>query len=132
MNIDIELLPANLRDIAENEQLGITVAMKLVDSYGGTRVWIPADVEHSHHLCRAIGFEKAQQLCLVYALEYLSIEKADKALKLIRDKAIQNLLRSGATVVQAARKYELTERQVYNIKRNAEAAGMAANQSEMW
>lgn len=133
MTLSIHLLPKVPREIAEH--LGLDVATKLIREYGGTRIWIPKNLTHDHELINLLGLQKAQQLCEFYAGEYLSIDKCDDAIKAIRNQDIARRMEGGETAKQCARRYGLTERQIWNIYRawhSPERNNASVAQGELW
>jgi Xaa-Pro aminopeptidase len=110
--MDKALLPPTIQEIVE--VVGLESALKLVDAYGGTRVWFPERPEPDHHLVKALG-DAAYALCERFALEWLDIAKCQRALRAVRDAAIVEMLRQGHTQAEVAREVGLTWRQVANI-----------------
>lgn len=110
--MDKMLLPPIIQECVE--VIGLDAALKLVDRYGGTRVWFPERPEPDHHLVKALG-DSAYALCARFALEWLDIPKCARALRAVRDAAIVEALRQGHTQAEVAREVGLTWRQVANI-----------------
>jgi len=110
--MDKALLPPIVQEFVE--VAGLEAALKLVDAYGGTRVWFPERPEPDHHLVKALG-DAAYALCERFALEWIDIPKCARALRAVRDAAIVEKLRQGRTQAEVAREVGLTWRQVANI-----------------
>lgn len=113
--LDERILPKQVRDIGQ--VIGLPATLKLVDSYKGTRVFVPSVFKPDHVLCKLIGHEPFIQLIEIYAADYLEIPKCDNALRLARNNIITSSDKSQA---QLARDWDLTERQIRNIQKNAD------------
>lgn len=107
-----EYLPGSLREVAT--LLGLPTTLKLVEAFGGTRVWIPQDCPPLHPLVRALGRAAADRLCARYGLEFFAVPRAVVALRWLRDRDIRRRYNT-ATAAQLAREYELTERRIWAI-----------------
>ena len=53
-------LPTFLREIAETTKAEI--AWRLMETFGGTKLYIPKVIDKDHELSKALGFENAQSL----------------------------------------------------------------------
>lgn len=96
--------------------LGLPAALRLVERFGGTRVYLPRPerLTLEHPVVDVVGLEAARELCQLWPQERPWIPLAAKFLRDERDRA---LIADSATrtMPQLARKYETTERHVYRI-----------------
>ncbi|WP_345935607.1 hypothetical protein [Tistrella arctica] len=56
-----ETLPGILADIAKI--VGVDAALRLAEAHGGTRLYIPQDVQAGHELARVLGVQGAKLVC---------------------------------------------------------------------
>jgi len=110
--MDSTLLPPTIQEIVDI--VGLEAALKVVNAYGGTRVWFPEVPAPDHHLVKILG-DAAYVLCQRFALNWLTIPTCARALRAVRDAAIVEALRQGRTYDEVAREFGLTWRQVANI-----------------
>lgn len=109
----IDYLPESLRDVGDF--LGMEAAMALLDKFAGIRLFIPKHVGVEHFLSQKLGHEAAQKLSRIYGGETLTIPRAVRAKRRLRNLAIVAHYDRGASVRQLAGEYQLTERQIYTI-----------------
>lgn len=116
-HIAIEDLPESLQEMVE--VIGFDAVMKLVNTFGGTRIRVPAkprSVHRDHRLSRVVGIDAARQLCEFYGGEELCIPKLATALRAIRNREILRLhTEEGWPAHRIARKYDLHEMTIYSI-----------------
>lgn len=124
--IDLDLLPGTLREIAG--LIGIPATMKLVDRYGGVRLYVPQKLDASHTLVIWIGAQNAQKLVDEYGGETLEIPKAEAALREIRNREIRSLYPQ-LSQRDLALKYHTTER---NIRLILGECGNPNNQPDLF
>lgn len=111
--IDIEDLPGILRELVE--LMGLPATLKLVDHYGGVRLYVPVKYDSDHVLVRQIGAAAATILIEHYGgEEHFDIPKAERALRAVRDRRIRAEYACKSRR-RLAREYDLTERQIGNI-----------------
>jgi len=107
-------LPPSLRDIAD--LIGLPGTLKLVETYGGVRLYVPKKLDADHKLAQLIGLEHAAKLAATYGGElHFDIPRAVEATRAARDRSIRADQASGSTHRELALKYNLTERQIRNI-----------------
>lgn len=116
--INTDLLEPILQDIVE--LIGLPHTMRLVETYGGVRLYVPKQsLEDDHDLVRLIGREAAEKLQTIYGGEsHFDIPKAERALRAVRDAEIRaaRTARTGRmSVRELALKYGLTERNIRYI-----------------
>lgn len=116
MNIVLEAryLPGVLQDIAE--LIGLPSTLKLVEAYGGVRLYVPKKIDAEHDLSRLIGLEQATTLAENYGGEdHFDIPRAVAATRAARDTCIRADRANGMTHRELALKNKLTERQIRTI-----------------
>ncbi|MDT8428511.1 MAG: Mor transcription activator family protein [Pseudomonadales bacterium] len=111
--LDTQDMPAVVREIAD--VIGISHALRIVQAYAGTRVYIPDQVGTDHHLAELLPRDALDKLSAHYARESVVIPVCAKAVRSARDKEISRQQAAGMSVAALARRYALTERQIYSI-----------------
>jgi len=108
------------REIAET--IGVSLADRLMASFGGTDLYIPRKIADDHPICRALGREGADRLAAWGALSKISIPKisttaedAGRAMQAMRAARVMQSRRDGQTVSHIALTNNLTERHIYRI-----------------
>lgn len=107
--IDTNLLPGVLPEMVE--LIGIADTMKIVEEYGGVRLYIPQDVPPEHPLAALIGLENAQKLAGRFGGERPEIPLVAAVMRQARDIEIRSLW-PGLSQRQLALKYKTTERNI--------------------
>ncbi len=116
--IDIEDLPGILRDLVN--LIGLTGTLKLVEHYGGVRLYVPVKFDPEHRLVKLLGAEAALKLIEAYGgEEHFDVAKAERALRAVRNREIRAEY-AHKSRRQLARERDLTERQIGNIVAGAE------------
>ena len=108
-------LPPMLADLATT--IGTAATLKLLDRFGGTRLYVPGRVGDEHPLVFAIGKEAADKLVAVYGRERIDVPRASEMWRASRDADIRDRYRAGETAAELARYYQVTERTIYRILR---------------
>lgn len=122
------LLPKVLRDFVQ--RIGLAATMRLVEQFGGTRLYIPVNPHPDHHLAKLIGLENLTKLSSVYGAEdHFDIPRALHALRHLRDEKIRAEYGPKSASI-LARENSLTERQIFNIVGPDKAANL--NQSKLF
>lgn len=112
--IEARYLPGVLQEIAE--LIGLPGTLKLVEVYGGVRLYVPKRMEQDHPLASLIGFDNAATLAATYGGElHFDIPRAVAATRAARDRRIRDDRATGRTHRELALRYGLTERQIRNI-----------------
>lgn len=109
--IDEKILPYVVQDISN--LIGLGLALKLVEHYKGTSMWIPSQFRPDYHLVYIIGHEAMIKLIEAYGGERLEIPKCDDAVRAVRNFKI---CESDKSQSQLAHEYNLTVRQIRNIQ----------------
>src|SRR5260221_13237019 len=96
------------------QAIGLPAAMKLVDTFGGVRIYLPMpeNVTPDNEIAKAIGVDATRKLATVWGQERPSIPLARRHFRMVvRAEIRRDAL--GMTVPELARKYETTERTIY-------------------
>lgn len=106
-----------LHEIAE--VIGPEGAVRLGQTMGGARVYVPARAAHDHPLTLALGREQAQRLCDYWAGDVIDLP-SKKLFREVRDEIIRGdyhtiKLEQGCRADHLALKYGLSRRHVLNI-----------------
>ena len=118
--IDIADLPPMLQHWVELS--GLDAVMRLVQRFGGTRVYIPMP-EHitpDHWLAQELGVEAARAVAKAYTQEILLVPMATQALEKLKENLIRIDLGNGLSVRDIALKHRVHERRVWRIKATAQ------------
>jgi Mor family transcriptional regulator len=114
VDLQLEDLPALLREVAE--LIGLPAALRLVEHYGGTLLYVRQNPTADYELVEVIGMKAARRLADHFGLEQLEVPRCAEALRALRDREICRLyLEEDWTAGRLARKYGLTMRQVWRI-----------------
>lgn len=112
-DIDVDDLPGILRDLVD--LIGLTVTLRLVEHYGGVRLYVPVKYDPEHMLVKLLGAPAAQKLIEHYGgEEHFDVPKAERAIRAVRDRKIRADY-THKSRRQLAREHRLTERQIGNI-----------------
>ena len=120
-----ESLSGPLRSVAE--RLGMPFVFRLVEHFGGTTVAIPsgsAGKKQYRRLCAALGDESASALCREFARRAIYIPNLKQAM-LERDELAGRGHSERTLVAILARRYSLSERQVWRILKQPRTPGEA-------
>jgi len=111
------LLPPRLRDFVR--LIGLPATLRLVEHYGGLRIYIPARPAPDHPFAELIGFDKLSALSAEYAIDGTGLRfvlpKAQRAFDAIRNEQIRTDFSTGKSVRALATEHRLVERQVARI-----------------
>ena len=112
--------PASTPDFPESmtemvESLGLSTVMQIVKEHGGTRLFIPKNMNAQHRLANLLGIEQARLLSSHFGGESLNIPRMAGAKRANRNQEIIRRYDAGDSVRVLAREFELTDRQIYNI-----------------
>lgn len=113
MEIDIDQLPQSAAEIVE--VVGVEAALRLVEAWGGIRLYVPQQMPEDHLLVSTLGRAEADQLADRYGGETVQIPRCLHALRAVRNGRIRAERHDGASPALLALRYRLTERQVYSI-----------------
>ena len=98
------------------QAIGLPATLRLVDAFGGVRVYFPnpTRVRVDSDLARAIGAVAVQRLAALWPSTYVALPQAAAYLRRERNRAIHRE-KDAISIRDLALKYELTERAVYAI-----------------
>jgi hypothetical protein len=117
LEIDFTQLPFVVQDIAN--VIGLEDTLKLIDRYKGTPMYVPMQVKAEGVILKSIGSNNTIKLIKQFGGETLDMPKCSAAIRAIRNKIILN---SSLSVCEAAKKFDLTPRQIRNIKKKFKSA----------
>ncbi len=106
-------LPGSLRELAD--LIGIDAVWRLVQRWGGVRLFIPVTMPPEHEIAATIGPEAAEALAGHYGGDVLELAKGDHALRCLRNRAIVDQYDRGVPAARLARDYGLTLRTIRSI-----------------
>jgi Mor family transcriptional regulator len=89
--------------------------MTLLSKCAGTRLFIPKKMKAQHKLSQLLGFEQASLMSHHFGGETISIARAARAKRALRNREIVRRYDAGERVPDIAQDVELTERQIYSI-----------------
>jgi hypothetical protein len=113
-SLNWHLLPVQILEIAE--RCGKDVAAALLREFDGRRVRVPKPANLTpDHPVAALGLDLAERLAMEYGGEYIHVPRAYAALLQLRNQAIVEAWRRGATVASLADQWRMTERWIYKI-----------------
>jgi Mor family transcriptional regulator len=112
----VDLLPPMLQEFVR--LIGLQATMKMVQAYGGLRIYVPKYPTPDHTYAELIGFDNLVKLSKVFGRQdHFQLPKATRALEAIRNAKI--IADYGAkppkTARQLAAEHSLTERQICRI-----------------
>jgi len=110
-NLRIEIFPFIVQDIAH--LIGIESALRLVERYQGTDMWVPDEYRPNHVLEQLVGETGFKKLIEKYGAESHEIPKCDAAIRTVRNKLIRESTRSQRDL---GMEWKLTTRQIRNIQ----------------
>lgn len=112
--------------------IGTTATLRLLAVFGGTRLYIPEDIDAEHVIARAIGLPAAQRLAEAFAREQIELNDAEEFHRLQRVRRVAGLLRAGTPPRDVAMLVGVSTKQVARYRGEAEEMGlipMVLNQS---
>lgn len=113
MEIDIADLPPSAAEIVS--AVGIEAALRLVDAWGGLRLYVPHYMTEDHSLVNLLGGDSADRLAAHFGGERIQVPRCLQALRAMRNARIRRARHDGATPAELALTHGLTERQIYAI-----------------
>lgn len=97
------------------ESIGWDVVLKLVECYPGMRLRVPVKMSENHILAQQLGMTGALALVKLCADEEIYISKVKAHVLACRNAKIIQEYTDGITVPELARRYDLSDRQIYNV-----------------
>lgn len=117
LDIDLTQLPFVVQDIAN--VIGLEDTLKLIDRYKGTPMYVPMQVKAEGMILKVIGLNSTIKLIKQFGGDTLDMPKCSAAIRTIRNNFI---LKSKLSVCEVAKKFDLTPRQIRNIKKQFKSA----------
>ncbi|CAN5434967.1 hypothetical protein BH10PSE18_BH10PSE18_18630 [soil metagenome] len=112
-----ELLPQRLQEFVR--LIGLAPTMRLVDRFGGLRIYIPATATEDHAFAELIGVENLGKLCQEYSHGGLGLRfelpSATRALNAVRNAQIRSDYQAGKSARELASEHRLHERHIERI-----------------
>lgn len=108
--------PVSLLEIVE--VIGDAAALKLVDRFGGTTPRLPAirNITPDHPMAECIGIEALTALVTATGGgRWLYVARCARGMRESRNRQIVEQYSSGTPVEELARRYHLSDRQIWNI-----------------
>lgn len=113
MELDIDQLPPAAAEIAE--LVGVEPTLRLIEAWGGVRLYVPQQMPEDHLLVSTLGRAEADALAERYGGETLNVPRCLHAMRAVRNGHIRRDRSAGVSPALLALRYGLTERQVYAI-----------------
>ncbi|MDX9717225.1 MAG: hypothetical protein RBT67_07620 [Thauera sp.] len=104
--------------------IGATALLRLLALFGGTRLYVPENLNPDHVIARAIGIDAARALSARFSREHLELPDADDFTRLQRIRRVAGLLRAGMAPRDIAMLIGIGTRQVCRYRTEAEALGL--------
>lgn len=102
--------------------IGLDATLKLVDRWGGGRLYIPEVMTEHHAIAEHIGMNLAKKMSSYYGLELLDIPLARSYFRARRNREIYTRYKSGESASRLAKHYGLGLRQTWEILAGERAA----------
>lgn len=119
--LDAALLPPRLQEFAR--VIGLDATMRLVERYGGRRIYVPATPRPGHPLAELIGHERFVLLCEEFSADghglRFELPKADRVLNALRNARIRADYGTRKSLRKLALEHGLTERHIARIVADA-------------
>lgn len=114
LEILAEDLPESVTEIVR--VIGLAATLKLIERYGGTRLYFPHPeaIDDEHPLAQAIGLAAARAVAKLYSTLREEIPRAADAVRRARNRLIRREAEN-MSEPKLALKHALTERQIRNI-----------------
>lgn len=113
VEIDVDQLPPSAAEIVS--VVGVEAALRLVEAWGGVRLYVPQQMTEDHDLVNLLGGDSADQLASRFGGERIQVPRCLQALRAMRNARIRRARHDGATPAELALIHGLTERQIYAI-----------------
>lgn len=113
MEIDIDQLPQSAVEIVD--VVGVEAALRLVEAWGGVRLYVPQQMPEDHLLVSTLGRAESDELASRYGGECIQVPRCLHALRAVRNCHMRRERARGDSPALLALRYRLTERQVYSI-----------------
>ena len=112
--IEARYLPPILQEVAA--LIGLPATVRLVEAYGGVRLYVPKKFDPDHPIVKLVGHANAALMTNAFGGdEHFDIPRALAATIAVRDHRIRRDRAAGSTHRELALRYHLTERHIRNI-----------------
>lgn len=112
-----DLLPERLQEIVR--LIGLPLTLRLVERFGGLRIYIPAEATPEHHLAELLGMDAFAKLCKEYSADghglRFELPNAKRSLAAVRNAQIRDEFSSHKSIRDLAAEHKLTERHITRI-----------------
>ncbi len=109
----LAVLPGGLKKIASLVSLHGT--LEIVECYGGGTWKVPVIPRGNHQVARLIGIESFTRICREFSGTEIEIPKAASVRRLVRNREIVKARKEGASTMELARRFDLTQRAIFKI-----------------
>lgn len=96
-------------------EIGEEATRAIVERWGGTTLYVPAQLADDHPITRAIGRPAADRLVKLFGASQHRIPRCYAELLARRDRAIRAARDAGEGIASIALRFGLTERRVHQI-----------------
>ena len=97
------------------EVIGTEATIKLCEHWPGIPMRVPCRVTPASAIAQVIGLDAARALAVAFGGMPITPPRLRHMMRDVRNRAIAQERKSGASVEQIARRHEMTVRQVYNV-----------------
>lgn len=97
------------------EVIGLDNTLKIVERWGGVKLYVPQDIPGNHKIAQLIGKEAADALARYCGLERLNIPLARDYRRAMRNNEIYTRHKAGESVNDLALEYGISARQLWEI-----------------
>lgn len=106
------------------EALGWRQAQQIMDTYGGTTIYLPLEIRSDHPLTELIGKEGLARLVMASGQDRIVVPRGVGRAwaKRVLPEQVEDLRRAGLTIAQTAKALRITERRVYQILQQVKQA----------
>lgn len=109
----LENLPESMQPVAQ--VVGVAGALKLMDRYGGDRVYVPQRLTLFHPLVDLLGLEAALALSFAYGGDYLAVPVGVAMRCQARNERLWRLRQQGWSYSQIRQEFNLSRRRIAEI-----------------
>jgi hypothetical protein len=118
---DDELLAAAGPELGALVEKSPEIALRMVDAFGGTELWIPVASSESCRLREQLSEADAQAIIDIYPKCRLKVPQLKSLTAALRRRRVAALRQKGWKLAELARYFHLSDRQIVNIlKRHRE------------
>src|SRR5690554_4026941 len=119
------LLEAAGADFGALVEASPEIAIRLVEAFGGTDLWIPKSAAKQSRLREVLDENDAQIVIRIYEHYQLKVPTLRRLKLNIRARKITSLREKGWKITELCRHFQLTDRQIQNILKSCRERGLA-------